>query len=747
MTERDYDGPFARITFPLPLQKQFSYTVPEDLRENLQRGSRVRAPFGHRKLTGYCVGFTDHTEVDADQMKSLLSVVDEQPLVDETLLQLTRWMANYYLCSWGQVLEAALPGPVRDGTSRRTKRYVTLTASPEEVEAYIDQLSGRYEARRRLLDIMTSSEDTRWPSRELIQRADCSTSPIDTLEKDGLIEQFSEKEPFENLYERLPDPDPVPNNLTDAQQSALQAIDQAASNQRHETFLLHGVTGSGKTEVYLRSIRDSIEDDEQALVLIPEISLTPQAISRFRDRFDRVAIMHSYLSDPRRRREWHRIRSGEVDVIIGARSALFAPAPNLGLIVVDEEHDSSYKQDRVPRYNARDGAVLRGSLEQIPVLLGSATPSLESRHNAENGKYTLLELPDRIGDAPLPNIRKIDMTMQHDTGDQTVISETMEVEIRKTLANDNQAMLFLNRRGFASVIYCPACQEHVKCPQCDVSLTYHQSADLLKCHHCNHQQQRPKTCPHCDRPAPINLGMGTERIESTIRSTFPDAIIERMDADTMTDMQAYENTVRKLQNEEVDLLVGTQMIAKGLHFPGVTLVGIISADTSLHLPDFRSAEDTFQLITQIAGRAGRGDSSGRVLLQTYEPDHYSIRTAVDYDYTSFWSSESKRRERMGYPPFTSLLRILIRGKDEEQISETAAEIRQQIQPDCQHHGIDLLGPASAPLSKLQNRYRYHLLLKLPEPKLGRELVNQHTRLFQSAGSTDVVLDMDPVSIL
>ena len=747
MTEPEVEGPFARVAFPLPLQKQFSYTIPDTLSDQLQRGSRVRAPFGHRTITGYCTGFSDQTDVEPDQMKALLDVVDDEPLVDESLLELTRWMASYYLCSWGQVLEAALPGPVRDGASRKTKRYVTLCVSGNEVEAYIDELSGRFEARRRILRIMSESEESRWPAQELTQEADCSQSPLDTLENDGIVEQFSEKEPFENLYERLPDPDPVPEQLTDAQENALDAIDQAATANRHETFLLHGVTGSGKTEVYLRSIRDSTADDEQALVLIPEISLTPQAISRFRDRFDRVAIMHSYLSDPRRRREWHRIQSGEVDVIIGARSALFAPAPNLGLIVVDEEHDSSYKQDRVPRYNARDGAVLRGSLEDVPVILGSATPSLESRYNAETGKYTLLELPDRIGDSPLPNIRKIDMTMQHDTGSRTVISETLEVEIRKTLSNDNQAMLFLNRRGFASVIYCPACQEHVKCPQCDISLTYHQSVDLLKCHHCNHRQKRPKTCPHCDRPSPIDLGMGTERIESTIRSTFPDAQIERMDSDTMTDMQAYENTVRKLQNEQVDLLVGTQMIAKGLHFPGVTLVGIISADTSLHLPDFRSAEDTFQLITQIAGRAGRGESAGRVLLQTYEPDHYSIRTAVDYDYTSFWSTEIDLRERMGYPPFTSLLRILIRGKDEDQVIETAAGIRDEIQPDCQHHDIDLLGPAPAPLSKLQNRYRHHVLLKLPEPKLGRKLVDQHARLFQSAGATEVVLDMDPVSIL
>ncbi len=747
MSQQSQEPGFATVTFPVPLRRQFQYRIPQSIKPRIKRGARVRVPFGHQEKVGYVTGFSEVPQVEPEQMKSLHELIDEEPLPDDSLMELTRWISEYYVCSWGQVLQAALPGPVREGASRQTRQYVTCRVSPEEARNYLENLSDRFTARRRIVNILIESDRSRWAAGKLIQEADCSASPLDTLENDGIIQKYTEKEPFENLYEQLPDPDPVPEHLTDAQENARDRIHEAVENHRHETFLLHGVTGSGKTEVYMRSIRACTRNGEQALVLIPEISLTPQAIARFQDRFERIAIMHSYLSDPRRREEWNRIRSGDVDVIIGARSALFAPAPDLGIIIVDEEHDTSYKQDRVPRYNARDGAVLRGSQEEVPVLLGSATPSLESRQNAETGKYTLLELPERIGGNPLPNVQTIDMTLQHDSNSHTVISEVMEVEIRKTLANDNQAMLFLNRRGFASVIYCPACKEHISCPNCDISLTYHQSAELLKCHHCDHRQKRPKKCPHCDRPAPINLGMGTERIESVIRNTFTDARIERMDSDTMTSMDAYENTVRKLQHGEVDLLVGTQMIAKGLHFPGVTLVGIISADVSLHLPDFRSAERTFQIVTQIAGRAGRGKSTGRVLLQTHEPDHYSIRTAAKYDYQSFWSTEVELRETMGYPPFTTLLRILVRGEDREDVSRTADRIRERIEPDCRRHDIDVLGPADAPLSKLQDRHRIHLLLKLPKPQLGRNLVDQHDRLFQSQGSTDVVLDMDPITIL
>jgi len=739
---------FAEVTFPLPLRKTFHYEIPAPLQSRIQPGCRVWVPFGPREAVGYCVGFTDDPGVDEDRVKPVLDLIDEEPLLDDGLMDLTKWLARYYLCSWGQALQAAVPGSVRDGTTRSTRTYVRLTAGAEEITSYLDDLPERFESRRALLERLRTDRENDVLLRDLIDEVGCSRSPLETLEKDGLLEIASKKEPFEDLYDRLPDPDPVPEKLTDAQNRALDEIRPAVRESYHETFLLHGVTGSGKTEVYLRSIREVIDAGRQAIVLLPEISLTPQALARFRDRFDRVAVMHSYLSDARRRSEWHRIRDGEADVVIGARSAVFAPTPDLGLIVVDEEHDTSYKQTTTPRYQGRDTAVYRGHQEGAPVLLGSATPSITSRHNAESGKYTLLPLPERIGERTLPDVQKIDMTLHHDRGeDRSVISEPLEVAIRKTLRDGHQAMLFLNRRGFASVIFCPSCRENVRCPNCDVSLTYHRSEKLLRCHHCEFDRSRPSRCENCENPSLIDLGMGTERIEKNIRQTFPNAEMLRMDSDTMTSLETYEKTVRRLQEGDVDLLVGTQMIAKGLHFPGVRLVGIISADTSLHLPNYRAAEATFQLITQIAGRAGRGTEPGKVVLQTHQPDHYSIRTAETYDYRHFWEQEVNLRKTMGYPPFKRLLRILLRGADQDQVETTAQALRKEITPDCHDLNIDILGPTTAPLSRLQNRYRYHLLLKLSDPADAQTLIDRNQKVFQSTSSVEIIPNMDPMNIL
>ncbi len=738
------------VSLPLPVEGPYHYLVPDRMKNRLKRGCRVKVPFGHRTETGYVVDFTDSPDVSEDRLKEIDQQIDDEPLITGELFSLTRWISSYYLCSWGQVLEAAIPGAVRSGTTKKQRSIARLNTSVKKAVERAENLPDRFRARRRVIEELIRAEKNERPVSDLIRDAGCSRSPVQTLEENDVIRVEKRDQIEKTLYDDLPEPDPVPESLTDPQEQALEKVTNSIQEGNHDVFLLHGVTGSGKTEVYIRAIQQVIEQDQQGIVLLPEISLTPQALARFRDRFDSVAVLHSYLSAARRRDEWHRIRSGEANVVLGARSSVFAPVPDPGIIVVDEEHDSSFKQTQTPRYNARDVAVLRGDRANCPVLLGSATPSLESLHNARSDKYTLLRLPERIGNNPLPEIQAVDMTEQNQSdpdSEWSPLSETMEIKIRRVLQKDGQVMLFLNRRGFASYIFCPSCREVVRCQHCELAMTYHKQADILRCHRCQEFQKLPNRCPECGKPELLKLGMGTERIESTLENTFPDRTIRRMDSDTMTTMAAYERAVSELQEESVDILVGTQMIAKGLHFPGVELVGIVSADTSLHLSDFRSAERTFQLITQISGRTGRGSGTGTVILQSFNVDHYSIQTAIKHDYHNFCNRELEQRKSLGYPPFQRILRILVRGSSEEKVGEKIRNIHQEIQPGCNREDVRILGPSPAPISKIRNRFRHHMLLQLPRAGVARHIYENHWDLLHPSGSIDVVLDMDPQTIL
>jgi primosomal protein N' (replication factor Y) (superfamily II helicase) len=535
-------------------------------------------------------------------------------------------------------------------------------------------------------------------------------------------------------------------DLTPEQQGVLDRLSPALEGDAFATFLIHGVTGSGKTEVYLSAIEKVVARGRQAIVLVPEISLTPQTIRRFKRRFPRVAVLHSHLSDAERHRHWQSIASGEVQVVVGARSAVFAPARRLGLIVIDEEHESTFKQETTPRYHARDVAVMRAKFERVPVLLGSATPALETWQNAERGRFTRLTMSERVGGRPMPEVALIDL--RHEKTPLAGLSETLRQAMIRALDDGGQVMLLLNRRGFHTFVMCPnpKCARVVKCDACDVALTYHKGRRLLICHTCDAQRPCPPACPYCAGQKLHYGGVGTERLEREVVLSFPNRVVKRMDSDTMRTPGSHEAVLSSFKSGEVDILLGTQMIAKGLDFPNVTLVGVVNADTALHMPDFRAAERTFQLVAQVAGRTGRGDKPGLVLVQTCCPDVAAISCAIHHDYLGFIATELPEREKLGMPPFGRLVRVIARGPDElvvRNYMEQLAEALRAVAPKS----VRLMGPAPAPVLKIRNLYRYHFRLLAPSPKPLQELLHAVTTSVTLPGGVELGVDVDPVSML
>jgi primosomal protein N' (replication factor Y) len=539
------------------------------------------------------------------------------------------------------------------------------------------------------------------------------------------------------------------HNLNGAQQEAFATVRAAIEAHEFHTFLLHGITGSGKTEVYLSAIEATLEAGRSALLLVPEIALTPAVAGQFFARFgDRVAILHSAFTDTERTEQWRRIRSGAAGVVVGTRSGVFAPVRNLGLIVVDEEHDQSYKQEETPRYNGRDVAIVRAQAAGACVVLGSATPSLESRYNAQRGKYTLLELPERIEQRPLPKVELIDMRDEFlETRKQSTFSRKLIEAIGQRLDNREQTMLLLNRRGFSSFVACRACGERIQCRNCAVTLTYHRRDRRLLCHYCGYAERVPSICPKCQSEHIYFLGVGSEKVEDELHSQFPRARITRLDRDTVTGKRQYEVILQGFREGSYDILVGTQMIAKGHDIPNVTLVGVVSADVGLGLPDFRAAERTFQLLTQVAGRAGRGDLPGIVLAQTINPDHYAIRMAAAHDYQAFYEKELNFRRMMHYPPFTAMANLLVRSEKQEEALRLSAELGRLLTPEPEN--IKVLGPAEAPVPRLKNEFRYQLLIK----SASRKLLNEHLRRIRDFAlqnkwpATALVIDVDPLTLM
>jgi primosomal protein N' (replication factor Y) len=538
--------------------------------------------------------------------------------------------------------------------------------------------------------------------------------------------------------------------LNPDQQAALEAILAALRSRQHRTILIHGVTGSGKTEVYIQAIQEVIHFGRQAIVLVPEISLTPQTVERFRSRFGRVAILHSHLSDAQRHQQWQQIADGHVPVVVGARSAVFAPTPQLGLIVLDEEHETSFKQESVPRYHARDVAAARAAAEAVPLVLGSATPSLESWHRARTGQYQLVEMPARVFDRPLPAVGTIDLRNEsYRRQSRGAIGRQLHMAIAAALEEGGQVILLLNRRGFSTHIQCPACGHVVRCPGCDIALTHHRTEEIALCHYCDYQVPAPTACPHCNFAGIHYGGRGTQRLEAEVRARFPGVPCLRMDTDAMQAPGSHEQAFVAFRSGRVRILLGTQMIAKGLDFPDVTLVGVINADTALHLPDFRAAERTFHLVTQVAGRTGRGPKGGRVLVQTFSPDHPAIQAATRHDFAAFAAGELPVRRMFRYPPFTAMIRLVIRGPAVRPAAEFAAHLAEQLRAALsdQQTDVRVLGPAPAPFARLRGKHRFQIQVQGPDGDALRSAVRRATADLRPPEGIQWIVDVDPMDML
>ena len=738
---------YAEVAVPLHVFQTFTYRLSPEQSVEAQVGARVIVPLGRSVVTAYIVGLSDEppenlAEID---IKDAQSLVDSTPVCSAEILQLARWVADYYACPLGEVIKAALPPGMspkrRDATFAKPKlrRFVRLLQPSEQ------KLT---EAQRRVITTLENSGPMSLQS--LLQTASVSASTIYSLEKKAVLEVYVEairRDPLADASGLKS----AAHTLTPAQSSVLTQIEQQIDSESYSAFLLHGVTGSGKTEIYMRAIDKTLQLGRSAMMLVPEIALTPVFSRGLRARFgDRVAIFHSSLQKGERFDEWTRVKNGDARVVIGTRSAVFAPAKNLGLIVVDEEHESSYRQQESPYYNARDIAIVRAQKEAATVVLGSATPSLESFNNARKGKYRLLTLPERIAARPMATARIIDMRnvfARH--GKPRVFSDELLEAIRETHERREQSIILLNRRGYSSFILCRSCGETVQCPNCDVTLTYHRSERVIVCHYCNHREAVPRVCPSCAKKYIYYVGEGTEQLEEMLKLLFPALRVARIDRDTTARRKVFEQSLADFSAGRIDTLVGTQMLAKGHDFPNVTLVGVVSVDAGLALPDFRSAERTFQLITQVAGRAGRGDRPGRVLIQTYHPYHYALRHACAQDYEGFYEEELRYRQNHSYPPFVALASLLVHGPDLGRVRSDSLELRKQLDVANEERKCRILGPAPAPLSRLKGEHRFQILMKSRSRKHLREVADAALKSVSENGINlrSINLEIDPVSIM
>jgi primosomal protein N' (replication factor Y) len=738
--------------------QEFDYLVPDALRDLVAPGRRVLVPLGkgNRRVQGYCVR-VESRPAGPRPLKPLSEVVDRRSLLSPAMLRLTRWIADHYLCPWGQVLETVLPAGVRGQAGTRMATLLTLDPRGAELLAAGEQRAHHAEhdeygrlsdTQREILRALAAAGEPLAP-QELARRAHCSPAPIATLRRKGLIRsQTARVSTARQAETALPREEHL--TLNPDQQRALDAVLAALRSQQHHTLLIHGVTGSGKTEVYIQAIEEVLRYGRQAIVLVPEISLTPQTVERFRRRFGAVAVLHSHMSDADRHWHWQRIAAGRVPVVVGARSAIFAPTPHLGLIVLDEEHESTFKQEIAPRYHAREVAVARATAESVPLILGSATPSLESWNRARLGQYQLIEMPRRVLNRPLPAVGTIDLRADGQrSGSRGSISRLLHQAISAALQDDGQVILLLNRRGYSTHIQCPACGEVVRCPDCDIALTHHKTGDQVLCHLCDYRTAPPARCPACDSGEIRYWGLGTQKLEAEVRARFPNAPLLRMDADTMRAHGAHEKALSEFRAGKARILLGTQMIAKGLDFPNVTLVGVIQADTALHLPDFRAAERTFHLVTQVAGRTGRGDKGGRVLVQTFSPDHPAIRAAVRHDYAAFAAEELPLREMLHYPPFAAMIRLVIRGQSEAVAKEFSLRLGQSVSAalEARRAQARLLGPAPAPTPRIRGKYRFQIQIQGPDGDKLRAAVREAESQVQAPAGVEWIADVDPINML
>jgi len=701
--------PIARILTDLALDREFDYLIPEELREQVRIGCLVRVPFGRRRARGFVFGLADRSEYP--NLKAIESVEEGPPLFDARMLRLARWIADYYAAPFESAIAAILPAAVRrEGAKFKEQLVVRMSGAAAPPPGEITALAARSPRQAAALQRLQACPEM--TAAALAEETGVSLPGLRRLAQKGWIE-LEKGVIRRNPHQRMTILPTMAPPLMDQQAQALAAIQAEMASAKPGVVLLHGVTGSGKTEVYLAAIQTALATGRGAIALVPEIALTPQAMERFRGRFgDTVAVLHSHLSEGERHDEWRRIAAGQARVVVGARSALFAPVRPLGLLVVDEEHEPAYKQDESPRYNARDVAVMLGHLEGCAVLLGSATPSLESYRHARDGKYKLVTMAQRVDRRVMPLVRVVDMRIETEKAGQVhLLSQELVEAIRLRLAQAEQTLLFLNRRGYATTVMCPACGLVETCPNCSVRLTYHRQSETMQCHVCGVVRPVPGFCsnPECRAPNIKMTGVGTQRVEAAVKRIFPGARVARMDSDTTGPKDAHARILGQFRRGDIDILIGTQMIAKGLDFPNVTLVGVIHADLSLQMPDFRAAERTFQLLTQVAGRAGRGDVPGEVFIQTYTPFHPAVQSARHADYATFYDQEIEMRREMHYPPFVRLTTVLFKGKDERAVDACSKEFAKRLQPMLPD-AVRLTGPAPALLAKAKGFHRAQFML-------------------------------------
>ena len=821
---------FAEVAIPLNVHQTFTYRLPEPIAANAKPGARVLVPFGRQLLTGYIVDLHETLEEagqaeESFEIKEIEELFDAEPLVTPELLDLTKWIADYYYAPWGETIKSALPAGINSEAEalftiteagrealktkgqhfsykmqalefiaqndqtpmgelvkqfeknrataiarelqkanlvmvKRQLQSATVKAKKQQAVRLIAQIPAEgkplNEQQKKVIALLTESAEAIALS-ELTELADVSPSVIRTLEKRGCVEVFTRevrRDPLAHLPpSRTSDQSggEADLTLTDKQQAALDEITAKLGEDSYAAFLLHGVTGSGKTVIYIRAMRATLEKGKTALMLVPEISLTPMFARRLRAHFgDAVAILHSSLSDGERLDEWNRLRRGEARVCIGARSGVFAPMQNVGLIVVDEEHEASYKQDETPRYHGRDTAIMRAHQAGAVIILGSATPSMETFHNAQSGKYHYLKLDERIGGRRLAEVEIVDMRQVFNRhGKQQVFSDEMKQAILQNAERGEQTLVLLNRRGFSASLICRSCGHRAGCPNCDVALTFHKIESRLICHYCNHHERVPRQCPTCQGSYIYYVGEGTEQIEALLKELYPQMRISRLDRDTTRRRGAFEKLLNEFASGDIDLMVGTQMIAKGHDFPNVTLVCVISVDAGLSMPDFRAAERTFQLLTQVAGRAGRGDKPGRVIIQSYHTEHYALEFAKEQNYEKFYAREIHFRQNMHYPPFVALINVLTRNADFGKAAYLASELAQRIKAADAERVLKVLGPAPAPLARLKGEHRLQVLIKTRYRRQAREALDAAMLGLKEAGQDlrPVTIEVDPVNLM
>jgi primosomal protein N' (replication factor Y) len=743
------------VAVPLGAGSLFSYEVPESMEKLVHPGGRVLVQFGNRHLVGLVTGFEQNSDLSG--LKPLLSILDPEPVMPESLLQLGKWLSWYYMAPPGEMFRCMLPPGLLakkaspgDTLSRhwpvREQDAVTAVAKPESAE-----LTKRQAA------IMERLSNLELPlvKAGLAMRLGCSDGLLQTLKDKGFIQV--EKIPVERSPWGPGDMEnPVKHELTPEQAHALREINQLTEKQEYKSVLLHGVTACGKTEVYLRAIEKLLDQGRTALMLVPEIGLTPQVSNLFRSWFgDKVAILHSRLSSGERFDQWRRIRSGSIRVVVGTRSAVFAPLSSLGLIIVDEEHDSSYKQGDQPRYNGRDTALKRGQIEGAVVILGSATPQLETYNNAvEKGVHFYIPMKERILSRPLPEVSVVDMCEEfRRNGRESSLSETLREKIGLRMQQHEQVMVFLNRRGYASMVLCRSCGYTECCDNCSIRLTYHQDMNRLICHYCGFSKKAPFSCPSCKKQYIHYHGEGTEKIQEELEGFFPDASVDRLDRDTTRRKGGFDSILGRFRRGETDILIGTQMIAKGHDFPGVTLVGVLSGDQGLGRPDFRAVERTFQLLTQVSGRAGRGEKPGEVVIQTYNSGHYGIQSALVQDFELFARKELLTRRRFAFPPYVALASLVTRGRVNDTVKSRAAELgrvlRRLARGSFRDAGIRVYGPAPSALEKLEKDYRYQVILKSSSRMQLHALLEKAFAELTEGGFnlSGISVDIDPVDLM